>query len=135
MGTGSGTNGMICETAFQKKVGILVDAEETWIQDPVDALTFLMMDAYNRGQIVIYNTIQHYRKDRLKFLIACHNAAEERQFILGAKLGPGCLYRKGKKACGGKRIIRLRYNPTRRAVTGIIMKDWHFVLRTLTASP
>src|SRR5687768_4111190 len=31
----------ICEAASEKKVGVLVDAEESWIQDPVDALTML----------------------------------------------------------------------------------------------
>ena len=36
----------ICETAAAKRIGVLVDAEETWIQDPVDALTILMMDTF-----------------------------------------------------------------------------------------
>ena len=48
----------ICETAAEKKVGVLVDAEETWIQDPVDALTILMMDTFNKEKAVVYNTIQ-----------------------------------------------------------------------------
>ena len=38
----------ICEIAAEKKIGILVDAEETWIQDPVDALTILMMDTFQQ---------------------------------------------------------------------------------------
>src|SRR4030095_14770849 len=71
----------ICETAAAKKVGVLVDAEETWIQDPVDALTILVMDSFNKGRVVVYNTIQLYRHDRLKFLIDSHEAAEERNFI------------------------------------------------------
>ncbi|MEY2917827.1 MAG: hypothetical protein RIS73_1541, partial [Bacteroidota bacterium] len=33
----------VCEEAAAKNIGVLVDAEETWIQDPVDALTILMM--------------------------------------------------------------------------------------------
>jgi proline dehydrogenase len=84
----------ICETAYTKNVGVLVDAEETWIQDPVDALTILMMDTFNKEKIVIYNTIQLYRHDRLKFLKACHEAAEERNFILGAKLVRGAYMEK-----------------------------------------
>ena len=52
----------ICETADEKKIGVLVDAEETWIQDPVDALTILMMDTFNKGRVVVYNTIQLYRQ-------------------------------------------------------------------------
>jgi len=87
----------ICETSAEMKVGVLVDAEETWIQDPVDALTILMMDAFNKGRVVVYNTIQLYRHDRLKFLVDSHEAAEERNFILGAKCVRGAYMEKERK--------------------------------------
>ena len=87
----------ICETAAEKKVSVLVDAEETWIQDPVDALTILMMDAFNKEKAVVYNTIQLYRHDRLKFLKDSWEAAEERKFILGAKLVRGAYMEKERK--------------------------------------
>jgi proline dehydrogenase len=87
----------ICETATAKKVGVLIDAEETWIQDPVDALTILMMDSFNKEKIVVYNTIQLYRHDRLKFLKDSHEAAEERKFVLGAKLVRGAYMEKERK--------------------------------------
>ena len=79
----------ICETAATNKVAVLVDAEETWIQDPVDALTMLMMDHYNKGRVVVYNTLQLYRHDRLAFLKDSYTASLERNFILGAKLVRG----------------------------------------------
>lgn len=79
----------ICDAANSRNVGVLVDAEETWIQDPVDALTILMMDTYNKGKCVVYNTAQLYRHDRLAFIKECHTAAKERSFILGAKLVRG----------------------------------------------
>jgi len=84
----------ICETAAEKKIGVLVDAEETWIQDPVDALTILMMDTFNKERIVVYNTIQLYRHDRLQFLIHSYEAAAERKFILGAKIVRGAYMEK-----------------------------------------
>jgi proline dehydrogenase len=84
----------ICETAEQKKIAVLVDAEETWIQDPVDALTLLMMDTFNKRKIVVYNTIQLYRHDRLNFLKDCAEAATQRYFILGAKLVRGAYMEK-----------------------------------------
>ncbi|MEP6711221.1 MAG: proline dehydrogenase family protein [Ferruginibacter sp.] len=87
----------ICEAAETKKVGVLVDAEETWIQDPVDALTILMMDAFNKKKAVVYNTIQLYRHDRLAFLKDSHSAALERNFILGAKLVRGAYMEKERK--------------------------------------
>jgi len=79
----------LCETAHVKNVGVLVDAEETWIQDPVDALTILMMDTFNKEKVTVYNTLQLYRTDRLKFLKDSYEAAVERKFILGAKLVRG----------------------------------------------
>ncbi len=79
----------ICEAAKNARIGFLVDAEETWIQEPVDALTMIMMDTYNKQDIVLYNTVQLYRHDRLVFLQKCHEAAEARNFVLGVKLVRG----------------------------------------------
>lgn len=87
----------ICETAAKGNVGVFVDAEETWIQDPVDALTILMMDTYNKEKCIVYNTTQHYRRDRLPFLKDSHEAAVERKFILGAKLVRGAYMEKERK--------------------------------------
>ncbi len=87
----------ICETAAAKKIGVLVDAEETWIQDPVDALTILMMDTFNKNRCVVYNTIQHYRHDRLPFLKDSYAAAVERNFVLGAKLVRGAYMEKERR--------------------------------------
>ncbi|RYY70339.1 MAG: proline dehydrogenase [Chitinophagaceae bacterium] len=87
----------ICDAGAQKKVAVLVDAEETWIQDPVDAITMLMMDQYNKSRVVVYNTIQLYRHDRLAFLKASYEAAMERDFILGAKIVRGAYMEKERK--------------------------------------
>lgn len=85
----------ICEAAAAtKKVGVLVDAEETWIQDPVDALTMLMMDTFNKNRVVLYNTIQLYRHDRLQFLKLSYEASIERDFILAVKLVRGAYMEK-----------------------------------------
>jgi proline dehydrogenase len=90
----------ICETASSKGIGVLIDAEETWIQDPVDALTILMMDTFNKERCAVYNTLQHYRVDRLAFLQDSYKAAEERNFILGAKLVRGAYMEKERKRAG-----------------------------------
>lgn len=84
----------ICQRGVEKNVGMMVDAEETWIQDPVDALIMLMMDSFNKEKAVIYNTAQFYRHDRLKFLKDCYEAAVERGFILGIKLVRGAYMEK-----------------------------------------
>ncbi len=92
----------VCEEAAAKNVGVLIDAEETWIQDPVDALTILMMDTFNKTKPVVYNTLQLYRHDRLQFLKDSYEAAVERQFILGAKLVRGAYMEKERERAAEK---------------------------------
>jgi proline dehydrogenase len=87
----------ICIVGNEKKIGVLVDAEETWIQDPVDALTILMMDKYNKQNAVVYNTVQLYRHDRLAFLKDCNEASLQRKFILGVKIVRGAYMEKERK--------------------------------------
>jgi proline dehydrogenase len=88
----------ICQAAADGRVGVLVDAEETWIQHTVDALTTQMMDRFNRGdRSVVYNTIQLYRHDRLAFLKGSYETAHERGFLLGAKLVRGAYMEKERK--------------------------------------
>jgi proline dehydrogenase len=87
----------ICETAAARRIGVLIDAEESWIQDPVDALTMQMMERFNRQRPVIYNTIQLYRHDRLQFLKDSFASAQQKGFILGAKLVRGAYMEKERK--------------------------------------
>jgi len=84
----------ICSVAAEKGVGVLIDAEETWIQDPVDVLTILMMEQFNKEKAVVYNTLQLYRHDRLAFLKDSYEAAVQRNFVLGAKLVRGAYMEK-----------------------------------------
>jgi proline dehydrogenase len=87
----------ICQTAGDQKVGVLVDAEETWIQDPVDALTMQVMELFNKGRVVVFNTIQLYRHDRLAFLKQSKEDAANGNFILGAKIVRGAYMEKERR--------------------------------------
>lgn len=87
----------ICRVAADKNVGVLVDAEETWIQDPVDVLTILMMEHFNKEGVIVYSTLQLYRHDRLAFLRDSLEAAELKKFILGAKLVRGAYMEKERR--------------------------------------
>ena len=84
----------ICDVASEKGIGVLIDAEETWIQDPIDRLAIELMTVYNNEKAVVYNTYQLYRNDRLHFLQLSHKIAEEGKFILGAKLVRGAYMEK-----------------------------------------
>jgi len=87
----------ISAKAAEKNVGMLIDAEDSWIQDPVDAVTLLMMDAFNHGKAIVFNTLQLYRHDRLAFLKDSLTAASERNFILGTKLVRGAYMEKERQ--------------------------------------
>jgi proline dehydrogenase len=87
----------VIQAAVEGNVGVLVDAEETWIQDPVDAITEQMMEKYNKQTAIVYNTIQLYRRDRLTFLENSFNVAQRKNFILGAKLVRGAYLEKERK--------------------------------------
>lgn len=80
---------VICESAKRNHIGVLIDAEESWIQDPIDALSMLMMRKYNQETAVVYNTAQLYRKDRLQFIKDSNALAQENNFKLGMKLVRG----------------------------------------------
>jgi len=79
----------ICYRASKKGVGVFIDAEESWIQDALDHLVWLMMKRYNKKNVVVYNTFQLYRHDRLPFLMESYDRAQEAGFKLGAKLVRG----------------------------------------------
>jgi proline dehydrogenase len=84
----------ICDVAQEKGVGILIDAEETWIQDPIDRLAIELMGIYNKEKVIVYNTYQLYRNDRFSFLQLSHRIAKEQGFLLGAKLVRGAYMEK-----------------------------------------
>jgi proline dehydrogenase len=87
----------ICEAAAKNNIGVLIDAEETWIQDPVDALTMQMMEIFNKDKVVVFNTIQLYRHDRLRFLEESFEQASIKRFKLGVKLVRGAYMEKERK--------------------------------------
>ncbi|GAA0543041.1 proline dehydrogenase family protein [Chitinophaga japonensis] len=87
----------IAETAARHHIGLLIDAEESWIQQPVDDLADEMMQLFNRQQVIVYNTFQLYRHDRLDFLQASFEKARQRDYLLGAKLVRGAYMEKERR--------------------------------------
>jgi proline dehydrogenase len=94
----------ICSVAAEKNIGVLVDAEESWIQDPVDRLTIEMMEIFNKEKPVVYNTIQLYRQDRLDFLKLSHRIALQQKFVLAVKLVRGAYMEKERARASSKGV-------------------------------
>ncbi|MCS6796279.1 MAG: proline dehydrogenase family protein [Raineya sp.] len=84
----------ICCKAYELDVNLLVDGEETWIQDVIDRLTYEAMEKYNQQRAVIYNTYQLYRWDMLDNLKKAFAEAERKNYFLGAKLVRGAYMEK-----------------------------------------
>jgi proline dehydrogenase len=87
----------ICKAASESDTGVLIDAEESWIQNPVDAVTMMMMQKINIEKPVVYNTVQLYRHDRLQFLKDSYTASVIYHFLLGIKPVRGAYMEKERK--------------------------------------
>ncbi len=92
----------ICEEGSQLNVRVFIDAEESWIQPAIDELATLMMEKYNQNGVVIYNTIQLYRHDRLEFLKTSLQKAQEGNYFLGLKLVRGAYMEKERERAQAK---------------------------------
>jgi len=84
----------VCQAAHEANVLVLIDAEESWMQDAADALVAQMMEKYNTQKAVVFNTLQLYRWDRLDYLKQLHQTAKEKGFHIGMKLVRGAYMEK-----------------------------------------
>lgn len=87
----------ICSRAYEYDVPVLIDAEETWIQDVIDTLTNEMMERYNRESAIVYNTIQLYRTIGYKKLREAFHSAAMHNYFLGVKLVRGAYMEKERE--------------------------------------
>ncbi|HEY0245365.1 MAG TPA: proline dehydrogenase family protein [Mucilaginibacter sp.] len=92
----------ICQKAYDTGVPVMIDAEETWIQNTIDNLALNMMRRFNREKAIIYNTYQFYRHDKLAGLKVDHQTTVKEGFILGAKMVRGAYMEKERKRAAEK---------------------------------
>ncbi|WP_298896277.1 proline dehydrogenase family protein [uncultured Psychroserpens sp.] len=85
---------MVCQLAKEKDVEVLIDGEESWMQDAADELCEDMMRKYNIEKPIVYNTLQTYRWDRLEYLKAIHERAKKGNFKVGFKIVRGAYMEK-----------------------------------------
>jgi proline dehydrogenase len=87
----------ICEKAYSASIPVMIDAEETWIQNTIDLLALNMMRHFNKTKAIVYNTYQLYRHDKLNSLMSDSEIAAKEEFVLGAKLVRGAYMEKERK--------------------------------------
>lgn len=88
---------VVCKTAFEYGIPVLIDAEESWMQDAVDAIVEDLMEKYNKNQVIVFSTLQAYRWDRLDYLKNLHQRAKEKKFKIGIKLVRGAYMEKERE--------------------------------------
>lgn len=84
----------VCQAAYDTNVSLLIDAEESWMQDAADDLVTQMMKKYNKERAIVFNTLQMYRWDRLDYLKKIHEQAKSEGFYIGMKLVRGAYMEK-----------------------------------------
>ncbi len=84
----------ICKKADQASISVMIDAEESWIQDAIDNITEGMMKTFNKERAIVFNTLQMYRSDRLDYLKRIHKDSKLNGYFLGFKIVRGAYLEK-----------------------------------------
>ncbi len=84
----------VCKLAKDKDVPLLIDAEESWMQDAADDLVEELMATYNKDKAIVFNTLQMYRHDRMEYLKELHQKAYQKGFHIGMKVVRGAYMEK-----------------------------------------
>mgnify|MGYP001030498231 CR=1 FL=1 len=84
----------ICEHAVKQGGPVMIDSEESWIQTVVDELVEELMFRYNLNEPLVFNTLQMYRHDRLKYLENFVERAREKRVYSAFKLVRGAYMEK-----------------------------------------
>ena len=92
----------VCKLAKEKDVEVLIDGEESWMQDAADNLVEDMMRRYNKDKAIVYNTLQCYRWDRLVYLKNLHSRAKVQDFKIGMKIVRGAYMEKERQRAEDK---------------------------------
>ncbi|MBC8046956.1 MAG: proline dehydrogenase family protein [Fimbriimonadaceae bacterium] len=92
----------VTQVATDANVGLFVDAEESWIQDAIDEIVFILSREFNKEKVVVFHTAQMYRHDRLAFCSKCLNDAKQHNYVCGIKLVRGAYMEKERKRAAEK---------------------------------
>lgn len=86
-----------CELAKAKKMKLLIDAEESWIQPAINQIVEEMMQRYNKESALVHTTAQMYLRDKLDYLHRLAKKAKKEGFIAGVKLVRGAYLEKERE--------------------------------------
>lgn len=84
----------VCQKASDLDVCLLIDAEESWMQQAADDIALQMMRKFNTKKAVVFNTAQMYRWDRMDYLKDLYQIASKEKFKVGIKVVRGAYMEK-----------------------------------------
>lgn len=87
----------ICKRSSDTGIPVMIDAEETWLQNPIDQIAFEMMARYNQRKALVFITYQMYRADSLANLKETFHRAAMHNYFLGVKLVRGAYMEKERE--------------------------------------
>lgn len=87
----------VCRLCFENNKKVMIDAEETWMQDAADHLVEDMMEKYNKVEPIVWNTVQMYRTGRLEYMQQNLQRAKEKGYFIGYKIVRGAYMEKERE--------------------------------------
>ncbi|HAJ98877.1 MAG TPA: proline dehydrogenase [Bacteroidales bacterium] len=84
----------ICMAAKDCGVPVMIDAEESWIQEVVDTIAEECIMLHNKEFPLVFTTLQMYRTDRLDYLKNLHTRARTHGIFVAVKLVRGAYMEK-----------------------------------------
>jgi proline dehydrogenase len=88
---------MICQIAFNYNIPVMIDAEETWIQNAIDQIVEELMEKFNRERPLVFHTVQMYRTDRLYYLKQLATEATRKGYFSAFKIVRGAYMEKERE--------------------------------------
>lgn len=120
----------ICSEASRSNTAVLIDAEESWMQNAMDMLTEEAMIEFNRGQAIVYQTVQLYRTDRLDYLKRLHQKSRQQGFMCAVKLVRGAYMEKERE-----RAAKMGYPSPIHPSKAEVDRDYNAALRYCLEHP
>jgi len=118
---------IICNYAANAGIPIMIDAEESWIQDAIDEVALIMMHRYNQERALVYNTVQMYRHDRMDYIKRLFKQSLEENFYLGLKVVRGA-YMEKERARAKRKGYQDPIQPNKEATDNDFNKAMEFSL-------
>ncbi len=119
---------LLCATAYEHNIPILIDAEDSWYQAFIDEVCEDMMAKYNQEKAIVFNTLQMYRTDRLVYLKEAFDRAVKGHYYMGIKFVRGAYMEKERE-----RAEKMGYtdpiNPNKAATDHLYNEGLRFTIK------